>query len=286
MEKKHLAVVCLVLLLLSVSPMYSPCGELPEIRPVPLPRQQILPVIPEKIVYGRSFEGRELEAYRFGQGENVMVLTFAMHGYEDSFDRDGQLLVDTARRLMDTLSVCGSVLVEPEGWSVYVLPCLNPDGLQEGRTCDGPGRCTLGQGVDLNRAFPYRFSPGGDARNQAGSQPLSVPEAESLASFIRSVQGSGANVLIDVHGWYCQTLVTGDRNNHLFRGFSLFFPDNYYTSLEKGGGYLTAWAAYELGCDACLFEFPNISDEADFYRQSCDIRFIQAVAYLLRSYLP
>ena len=35
----------------------------------------------EKIVYGTSGEGRELCAYRYGSGKNVLVVGFAIHGY-------------------------------------------------------------------------------------------------------------------------------------------------------------------------------------------------------------
>lgn len=53
----------------------------------------------EKIIYGYSGEGRELEAYRYGNGNNVLVMCFAIHGFEDNFDRDGQALVYTAQEL-------------------------------------------------------------------------------------------------------------------------------------------------------------------------------------------
>ena len=38
----------------------------------------------EEIIYGTSGEGRNLVAYKFGNGKNVMVLGYAIHGYEDN----------------------------------------------------------------------------------------------------------------------------------------------------------------------------------------------------------
>lgn len=120
----------------------------------------------ETLVYGQSGAGRDLKAYRYGDGENVIILAFAIHGWEDNFSRDGQLLVDTAEDLMQVLEDRYDELVRSGDWSVYVLPCLNPDGLYDGWTCNGPGRCTTyrldangnniyGVGIDLNRSFPY-----------------------------------------------------------------------------------------------------------------------------------
>lgn len=96
----------------------------------------------ETIVYGKSGAGRELKAYRYGDGSNVLVAAFAIHGWEDNFDRDGQLLVNTAQDLMEALEHNYDALIKEGDWSVYVLPCLNPDGLYDGWTCDGPGRLT------------------------------------------------------------------------------------------------------------------------------------------------
>lgn len=144
-----------------------------------------VPASAQSICYGQSGAGRELMAYRFGTGENVMVAGFAIHGYEDNFARDGQALVHTAELLMDLLDE-NMDMVNSYGWSIYVLPCMNPDGLTDGYTQNGPGRCTTtyldssgslitGKGVNLNRCFPtgldclhfcsefQRFSPSGGA---------------------------------------------------------------------------------------------------------------------------
>ena len=56
----------------------------------------------ETICYGRGRAGRKLLAYRFGTGENVLIVTFAIHGWEDNFEQDGQLLVDTGNLLIET----------------------------------------------------------------------------------------------------------------------------------------------------------------------------------------
>lgn len=155
------------------------------VRPLE-PRQK------ETICYGRSGSGRELLAYRFGTGKHVLVATFAIHGWEDNFQQDGQLLSDTAYLLMQALTGPAAQRLTSGDWTVYVLPCLNPDGLYDGWTWQWAGRCTThcldadglveeGTGVDLNRCFPYSFVSDYSARNYCGSEPLRAREAVALA---------------------------------------------------------------------------------------------------------
>lgn len=249
----------------------------------------------ETITYGTSGAGRKLTAYRFGDGKNVMVLTFAIHGWEDNFDRDGQVLVDTAEQLMNTLRADYNTLIASGDWSVYVLPTLNPDGLKDGWTCNGPGRCTThylttsggdvaGKGVDMNRCFPYKFIPRSDNRNFNGTQPLQAKEAQALAKFTRSVKGGAKNVLIDAHGWFNQTIVSGGQSSKIYQVFRTYFPATRYTSLSGGSGYYSAWAAYELGYDGCLFEFPDVSSKRDFQNHGYADAYIRAISRLLKSY--
>ena len=66
-------------------------------------------------------------------------------------------------------------------------------------------------------------------------------------------------MLIDTHGWYRQTIVSGGENGPVYRAFDRYFPYNRYSSLSGGSGYFASWAAYVVGYDACLFEFPDVS---------------------------
>ena len=267
---------------------------LPETRKTftltPFPKQ-----VMETIVYGTSGAGRELKAYRYGDGENVMVVTFAIHGYEDNFAQDGQMLVDTAQQLMSALRADYDNLVRDGDWSVYVLPCLNPDGLYDGWTHNGPGRCTTyaldssgnliyGTGIDMNRCFPYSFSVSYSSRYYTGSQPLMAREAQALADFVSSVKGDGDNVLIDTHGWYSQIIVSGGTGGTIYQTFKDYFSRCSYASLYGGTGYFSSWAAYVEGYDACLFEFPNVTSASDFRNKGYAQDYVDAVCQLLRTY--
>lgn len=236
-----------------------------------------IPDSAEAITYGQSGAGRDLTAYRFGSGKNVMVVGFALHGFEDNFNQDGGALVYTADLLMELLDENLST-VNNYGWTIYVLPCMNPDGLMDGTTCNGPGRCTTtyldsngnlvtGKGVDLNRCFPTGWTQYTSARNFNGSAPLASLEARALARFIEDVQGSGSNLCIDVHGWMSQIITSNGSDSSLYKTFKSAFSGNTYANCNNGKGYFTAYAA-SLGYAACLFEFPSDVTSMSYFRKS------------------
>ncbi|MBQ1410381.1 MAG: hypothetical protein IIY94_03790 [Oscillospiraceae bacterium] len=247
------------------------------------------------IQYGTSSSGEyPLNAYQLGNGENVMILSFAIHGWEDHWNRDGEALVYLAEQVTDYLSD-NDELVTDGDWTVYVLPCLNPDGLYLGTSCDGPGRCTTfyydddGQlsdahGIDMNRCFPYAFSPSWRARNYTGETPLACREAEALADFVTQVKGSGYNILIDIHGWYSQIITSNDYGS-IYWAFAHQFSDHSSATLSSSRGYFSAWAAYVEDYDSCLLELPHEIDSFDeFLDSGCVEAFEHAITELLQSY--
>ncbi|MBR6772414.1 MAG: hypothetical protein IKM29_03365 [Clostridia bacterium] len=227
----------------------------------------------KKTIYGYSARGRELKAWRFGNGDNVLVLTFALHGYEDAFARDGAALVLTANELMKDITKW-----KCDEWSIYVLPCCNPDGLLEGTTNEGFGRCTGGAYLtdgtlslsvyaDINRCFPVCWEPLEEERFYNGAAPLACPESVALAEFLKSVKGGGMNFCIDVHGWYQQTLTSGGNQSVLFKVFNTEFPDNTWADVNRGTGYLAAYAAV-LDYESALFEFPGGIENMEEFENS------------------
>ncbi len=252
------------------------------------------PTVMEKIVYGTSGGGRDLVAYRYGGGSNVLVLTFALHAFEDCYSKDGQLLIDTANTVRKRLESEYDSLIRSRNWSVYIIPCANPDGLAEGWSNNGPGRCTVysydaagnlqKKGVDLNRSFPYNWTPYSGSRNYNGTAPLQAPEAKALATFTQNVKGSGYNVLIDSHGWLEMTMTKGSSNSTLARLFDQNFGENSSARFVAANGFYAAWAGFVVGYDSCMFEFPDISGYNSFYNRNYHNRFANTIAQLLRTY--
>ena len=266
-----------------------------------LPEQRVQFTLDTRVIksfeYGTSGSGRyALEGYQIGDGKNVMVLTFAIHGWEDNWARDGAELVTLADRTKAYLEA-NYALVENGNWTVYILRCLNPDGLYLGTTCNGPGRCTTtyynangslitgsGKGIDMNRCFPYNYKTRTDARNYNGTAPLQAKEARALASFMQKAKGSGKNICIDTHGWFSQ-IITSSGKGTIYKALLKQFPDNTYASLSGGSGYFSSWCAYELGYDSCLLELPSsVTSHARFESLDCTGRYTSAIADLLQNY--
>jgi hypothetical protein len=126
--------------------------------------------------YGRSFGGRSLLAYRFGTGSSAHIIVGGIHGgYEaNTVTLVGEIL----KYLQENPSLV------PDGVTLYVIPCANPDGYAAG-TDRERGRMN-GNGVDLNRNWDYHWQPEathGVRPVDAGAYAFSEPETAALRDF-------------------------------------------------------------------------------------------------------
>jgi len=145
-----------------------------------------------EVVIGVSVEGRDIEAYTFGQGDTRLLFVGGVHG---GYEWNSTIL---AYQFVDYFSADSSVL--PEGVSVTIIPTLNPDGLyavtgKEGiftvdditvDISDGTGRFNAND-VDLNRNFDCKWAPESSWRGKvvsAGTGAFSEPEAAALRDFV------------------------------------------------------------------------------------------------------
>lgn len=252
-----------------------------------LRKKYTLKVKMEIIEYGKSGAGRSLKAYRFGNGPNAFVMTFAVHGWEDNFARDGQELVNTANALIKTLQATPSLA---DDWTIYILPMCNPDGLLDGNDCNGPGRRTVysynaagklvRKGVDINRSFPYGYIAESGERNYNLPHALACPEAVGIQKILlEAAKLPGNKFFLDVHGWYNQIIVSN--NGGIIRdAFAEQFSGTRPTIMGRHG-YLCEYAA-SLGYRSGLFEFPEIYSHAEFVNRKCESKFIAAIKTILK----
>jgi len=131
-------------------------------------------------IIGYSVEGRPLDVYTFGTGENERMIVAGIHG------GDEWNTITLAYQLIVHLNQNPHII--PKDVTLHILPNLNPDG--EARAHNKYGRVN-DNGVDLNRNFPvnwradwerggcwnYLPTSGGD---EAGSEP----ETRALMDFI------------------------------------------------------------------------------------------------------
>ncbi|WP_443660618.1 peptidoglycan-binding protein, partial [Clostridium algidicarnis] len=222
------------------------------------------------ISYGKSGKERDLTAYKIGNGNNSLVMVCEVHGFEDNFPKDGLELVNIGNDLIRSLASNGT-----KGWSVYVIPAANPDGLAEGYTNNGPGRCTIVGGVDINRDFPIGFTSHGTPRYWTGDAPLSVNESKKLSEFIQGIKNktSGKMVVIDLHGWEGAAIGNPEIGQYFRNQFGFEQRSGY----GADRGFLIAWAK-SIGADAALIELPkNTHSHSDVINGGYSQKVINAV---------
>lgn len=196
-----------------------------------------------KIVYGQSALGRNLEAFLIsGNGDNskTIFLNFEVHGFEDEFAKDGQLLVDLAYSLIEYYSNNPENL---KNYQMIIVPSANPDGLIDGQnnyrasTTDAFGRCTA-NGIDMNRDF------------REGS--FRAIESQKLRDLMNDYP---MNIHIDFHGWE-DSVIGNPTIVKTFRSEVGLTADksNQYGTTQ---GYLIGYTKNTYGANSALVEFKN-----------------------------
>ena len=211
--------------------------------------------------------GSELKYLKYGTGKNVFFATFAIHGYEDKWDKDGYELIEIANNFYNKLLEDKDYDLA-EKWTIYIFPGVNQDGLQEGSTNNGPGRTTLysqapqNKGIDLNRCWQIgsTYEKFTSDRNYNGDTGFQAYEAQSLRDFmLKNKSKDGQTILVDLHGWTQQLI--GDEN--ICSYYEQQFPENNKRSVGRyGSGYMISWGRTYLGSQGrpaktALIELPR-----------------------------
>ena len=233
-----------------------------------------------------DYRGDYLKYYKYGCGSNVFFATFAIHGFEDNWAKDGYELVEIANKFRDTLLNIIDYDIN-EKWTIYIFPGVNIDGLKFGDTNNGPGRTTIvsnaEKGIDLNRCWSSDFQPNYTDRNYTGSEPFLAYESRYLRDFlINHKSKEGKNVLVDLHGWTQQLI----GNSKICSYYGKQFPENDGSSIERyGQGYLIGWARETLKASAALIELPNagVNNHQDVINKNFGGRYIEATLDMLRN---
>ena len=213
----------------------------------------VVPKNVDKVKYGESGLGRPLYYYKIGNGKKIMLMDFCIHGYEDSWMQDGYTISQIGDYVIKELSA-RDAKDGMNGWSIYIIPASNPDGVLDGWTNNGPGRAQVSDGIDMNRDFPGPgFSKDSNVRNKTESKPLTVPETKSLASLVsRLSRKSSKFIVVDTHGWLDFTKGTEAVAKYFDAQYNLKnqIIHTYY------GGYLVGYARMK-GAHQVLIELPD-----------------------------
>lgn len=115
---------------------------------------------------GSSVRKQQIYMYELGHGPRVALYFATIHGDEAA----GTDMLERLRALFES---------QPkllEGWTVRLIPNLNPDSA--GR------RRTNYNGVDLNRNFPAQWAPAAHGDEYPGPKALSEPESRALKAAV------------------------------------------------------------------------------------------------------
>lgn len=210
----------------------------------------------ETFIYGTSVQGRLLLCHRIGNPEAAtsILMVFGIHGFEDSFKRDGAVLSSIANQMIEHYCSDPSLLGDAV---LYIVPCANPDGQEAGTSEEGFGRCNA-DGIDINRDFPVGWKKMSSARYRTGDEPFATPEAKGLRYLVEKISPTyGA----DVHGWINR--VYGDPAMAQPFANAFGFSHTEYNS----GGMLSQWMAEEMEA-AILIELPDNARSETFVQDS------------------
>lgn len=198
--------------------------------------------------FGQSVLNRNLICWNIQQGEysRTILLNFAIHGWEDSYAADGQILVELGNTLIEYYSQSTDL----QGCRLLIVPCANPDGIAEGTTKDGFGRCNA-DGIDLNRDFDANHVVYTNSRNYTPA-PFSGVESQALRDLVWAAK---PDIVIDFHGWLNYTIGSSE----LAEVFSTYVGLNHKNELTTSAhGYFSYWAQLQ-GSEAILVEFKDTS---------------------------
>lgn len=209
-----------------------------------LPNETPAPLHDEAFVYGTSELGRELVCHRIGNrdADRSILIVFGVHGFEDEFNHDGEVLCLIAEKLIEHYTGQPELL---EDFCLYIVPSANPDGLINGNTKDGFGRCNA-LGLDINRDFPVKWTKSNNARYKTGDTPFSSAEARAIRDLVDAVNPTYG---IDVHGWIRASFGDGIMAEVFAK------PFKFSVRNASSGGMLYQWLN-EVTEEAVMIELP------------------------------
>lgn len=203
-----------------------------------------------QIVYGKSGLGADLICTKISPinaAKHKVLMGFEIHGYEDLAPKDGQVLVHIGNCIADYFKNNRDKLGNTE---LYIISSLNPDGLSNGSTNNGIGRCQVSLGVDINRDFDYCFKSFSQKRNHTLDKPFSAPETQALKELVESLN---PDVVIDCHGWGDMFIGNASVAKYFKDSLKINNQRNFTSSNH---GYFSAWAT-TTGAKGMLIEYPK-----------------------------
>ena len=209
-----------------------------------------------QFVYGTSEMGKELICHVVGDetAKRSLLMIFGVHGFEDDYPHDGQVLRLIAEEVIAHYAAAPEKLAD---CCLYIVPTANPDGLQDGKTQNGFGRCNA-NGLDVNRDFPVNWKKRTDDRNRTGDEPFSTAEARAIRDLVERIKPTWA---MDVHGWINASYGDGAMARTFAR------PFRFTVKQPVSGGMLCSWLS-TVTEEAIMLELPFSPNEGRYVKEN------------------
>jgi len=178
----------------------------------------------------------------------TMLITFAVHGFEGSWYNDGSALTQIAN---DVIREFSNNPEELNTTRLIIVPCVNPDGIWQGKTDNGFGRCN-GQGIDINRDFDYHWEFCNDPKYRTGNAPFATPEAQILRDLVLKEK---PEIVIDFHGWLNCTYGDAELGKYFNKYFGIKNQNPISRDQVYMQQYFTGWASQFAR--TIMVEYPN-----------------------------
>ncbi len=198
----------------------------------------------------------------------TMLLTFAMHGFESAWHNDGAALVQIGNDVIRTFSGHPQEL---QSTRLIIVPCVNPDGIWEGQTDSGLGRCN-GQGIDINRDFDYHWQYNSNSQFRTGNAPFTTPEAQILRDLVWREK---PDVVIDFHGWLNCTYGDAELSDYFNKAFNIKHQGSFSNEKIYMQQFFTGWASQYAR--VVMVEYPNPANPRNLIERQYSQKTIRAI---------
>jgi len=196
--------------------------------------------------FGHSENGRAIDGYEIGSGEDCLLFFGGIHGNEKG-------TVELLQEFTD--AVVAKPDLVPADKRLFIIPLLNPDGYYEDVYRDNAN------GVNLNRNFlTAQWIQYPDAETFAGSQPFSESESRALKAIVEECKPS---VMIAFHSQ--GGVVSPEAGEESLALAEWYIAKTGYTYFNDWDypGTATGWFAEVAGKPAITVEITN-HEESDW----------------------
>ncbi len=204
----------------------------------------------ERVIIGRSVDERPINLYKFGDGNQILVIIAGIHGNEENTSKTAEFILNELIQKKNKV---------PKNKSLWIIPRLNPDGLLKDRRLND-------NDVDLNRNFATdNWQPLIYFSNNifsAGSKPFSEPETQAIQRLFEPLRNSKSIVVLSLHS-AGDAIIPGNEQYYNTQFASIVYENSDYLFDNIGyntSGDMTGWLSDRLGIAALTIEFKSKID--------------------------